>query len=289
MGTKDDVREFLISRRAHVTPQEVGLPTYGEDRRVPGLRREEVAELAGVSLDYYIRLERGTVRGASDSVLNAIARALRLNDLERDHLFRLVQGGPAAPITRPGDPAPTAVRSSVRRVLDNMAVPAVVYDAAHDIVAANEMGRALYHFHFDTDGQPNIARFIFLDPRARAFYGDWSEACRMTAAMLRLEAGRDPLNEELTAIIGELSTRSPQFRQDWARHEVYEHRSGEKTFNHPDLGPIHVTFDGFAMPGEDGLSIVTYSAEPGTPDADRLALLPAWAAAQAGASGPVAP
>lgn len=273
---KDEVREFLMSHRARVTPAQVGLPEYDDDRRVEGLRREEVAQLAGVSPEYYIRLERGNIRGASDSVLEAIARALQLTDLERAHLFDLARDARSSP--REPAPAPAAaVRPSVQRMLDGLAVPAIVYNPEHDVVASNEGGRALYFPHFDTDRQPNIARFIFLDRRARAYYADWEEARRMTAAMLRLNVGRDPLNEALTALIGELSTRSPLFRQDWARQEVHEHRSGEKTFNHPHLGPIHVTFDGFEMPGEKSLSIVTYSAEPGTVDADRLALLPMWA------------
>ncbi len=172
----------------------------------------------------------------------------------------------------------------MQRVLDSLTVPAVVYNPGHDIVASNEGGRALYYPHFDTDAQPNIARFVFLDRRARTYYGDWEEARRMTAAMLLLTAGRDPGNESLLALIVELSTHSPLFRQDWARQEVYEHRCGKKTFNHPHLGSFRVTFDGFEMPGEKGLSIVTYSAEAGTVDADRLALLPLWAESEQAAT-----
>jgi len=265
-----------MSRRARVRPEQVGLPDNDEDRRVAGLRREEVAHLAGVSPEYYSRLERGNIRGASDSVLDAIARALQLNDLERVHLFDLAQDVHSSH-RQPAASSSQAVRPSVQRVLNGLTVPAVVYNLEHDIVASNEGGRALYYPHFDTSSEPNIARFIFLDRRARSYYADWQQARQMTAAMLRLNAGRDPLKEEITALIGELSTRSPLFRQDWARHEVYEHRSDEKTFNHPHLGPIAVIFDGFEMPGERGLSIVTYSAEPGTVDAERLAALPAWA------------
>ncbi len=281
MTAKDDVREFLITRRAQVTPDQVGLPQIGSDRRVPGLRREEVAALADVSLDYYTKLERGNIRGASESVLSAIADALRLDDVEREHLFDLARraGAPRGAGVKPQRSA--SVRSSVQRVLDSMSLPAVVYNAAHDIVGANEAGRALYWIHFDTDGEPNIARTVFLDPRAQTFYADWLEAREMTTAMLRLEVGRNPLDERLTALIGELSARSPQFRQDWAAHDVHEHRHGTKTLHHPGVGPIEVTYDGWQLPGEDGLNIVTYSAEPGTSDADRLALLPAWAADQA--------
>ncbi|WP_020018077.1 helix-turn-helix transcriptional regulator [Promicromonospora sukumoe] len=286
MSTKDEVRDFLVSRRANVTPEQAGIPSFGE-RRVPGLRREEVALLAGVSLDYYTRLERGNIRGASESVLEAIARALRLSEPEREHLFDLARTAPAGS-ARTRRPAPQAVRTSVQRVLDHMTVPAVVHNATQDIVAANLMGRALYSPHFDTEGTPNMARFIFLDRRARDYYVDWPLARRTAAAMMRLEAGRDPLNADLTALVGELSTRSPQFRADWAGHDVHEHRTGVKSFRHPEVGVIEVAFDVFEMPGEAGLQIVTYSAPPGTDSADRFALLASWAATREAADGGVA-
>jgi transcriptional regulator with XRE-family HTH domain len=279
MSNKDEAREFLISRRAHVTTADAGLPDFGGDRRVPGLRREEVAMLAGVSLDYYNRLERGNIRGASESVLNAVARALQLDDAEREHLFHLAHGAPL-PTAAPPRTTDATVRSSVQRVLDNMNVPAVVTNAQQDMISANDLGRALHSPHFDVSGRPNMARFIFLDSRAPAFYTDWPLARRMNAAMLRLEAGRNPLNEQLTALIGELSTRSPHFREEWAQHDVHEHRTGRKTFNHPEVGPILLTFDAFDLPGEPDLSIVTYSTEPGTTDADRLALLASWVASR---------
>jgi transcriptional regulator with XRE-family HTH domain len=279
MSTKAEVREFLVSRRANVTPQQAGIPDFGGDRRVPGLRREEVAMLAGVSLDYYTRLERGNIRGASESVLAAIARALQLNDAEREYLFDLARTAPAA-AARDRKPVARSVRTSVQRVLDNMTVPAIVHNSNQDLVAANLMGRALYAPHFDTDGTPNIARFIFLDSRARDYYVDWPKARRTAAAIMRLEAGRDPLNKELTALIGELSTRSPQFREDWAGHDVHEHRTGVKPFRHPEVGRITVAFDVFAMPGETGLQIVTYSPPPNTDSAEKFALLASWAATQ---------
>ena len=278
MSSRDEVREFLVSRRARVTTAQAGLPDMGGERRVPGLRREEVAMLAGVSLDYYNRIERGNIHGASESVLNALARALQHDDAERMHLFHLAQYEPLP--TASSHPVEVAVRSSVQRVLDNMAVPAVVTNAQQDMIAANDLGRALYSPHFDVPGQPNMARFIFLDSRAPAFYADWPLARRMNAAMLRLEAGRDPLNAQLTTLIGELSTRSLHFREEWAQHDVHEHRTGQKVFNHPGVGPILLTFDAFEMPGEPGLSIVTYSAEPGSTDADSLTLLATWAPTQ---------
>jgi transcriptional regulator with XRE-family HTH domain len=279
MSKKDEVREFLISRRAHVTLAQAGLPDYGGERRVPGLRREEVAMLADVSLDYYTQLERGNIRGASESVLNAIARALQLNDVEREHLFDLARTAPATPAARRRKPPAESVRVSVQRVLDNMAVPAVVYNAQQDLIASNLMGRALFSPHFEAE-KPNLARFIFLDPRARNYYVDWPLARSLTAAMLRFEAGRDPLNRDLTALIGELSMLSPQFRKDWADQDVHEHRTGQKVYRHPEVGEIEITYDVFEMPGEPGLSIGTYSAEEGSASAGKLALLAGWAATQ---------
>jgi transcriptional regulator with XRE-family HTH domain len=279
MSKKDDVREFLISRRANVTPEQAGLPDTGGERRVPGLRREEVAMLAGLSTDYYTRLERGKIRGASESVLNAIARALQLDDVEREHLFDLARIAPGTSAARSRKPTRGSVRASVQRVLDNMNIPAVVVNAQQDLIASNLMGRALFAPHFEAD-KPNLARFIFLDSRARDFYADWPLACSLTAAMLRFEVGRDPLGSDLTALIGELSTRSPQFRKNWAEQDVHEHRTGRKVYRHPEFGELDISYDVFEMPGEPGLSIATYTAEEGTPSADKLALLASWAEAE---------
>lgn len=273
MSRKEEIREFLTSRRANVTPAEVSLPDFGDERRVPGLRREEVAELAGVSTDYYTRLERGNIQGASDSVLNAIARALRLTDVEREHLFALAR--PVSPRERQA-PART-VRPSLQRMLDSFTTPAVIYDVTQEIIASNVLGRALFAPHFESE-RPNMARFIFLDSRAPEFYLDWPMACSMTAATLRLEVGRDPLNEDLTALIGELSTRSPQFRRDWADNDVHEHRTGTKGYRHPVVGEIELQFDNLEAPGEPGLQILTYTADPGSTAAEKLAFLASWAA-----------
>jgi hypothetical protein len=239
-----------------------------------------VARLAGVSLDYYTRLERGNIRGATDSVLNALARALQLNDVEREHLFDLARTARATTAALDRRPARRTVRPSVQRVLDKMTVPAVVYNAQQDLVAGNLMGRALFSLHFEAD-RPNMARFIFLDPRARDYYADWPLACRLTAAMLRFEAGRDPLNADLTALIGELATRSPQFRKNWAERDVHEHRTGQKVYRHPEVGDMEITYDVFEIAGEPGLSIGTYTVDPGTPSADAMALLATLAATEA--------
>ncbi|GAA2044488.1 helix-turn-helix transcriptional regulator [Agromyces tropicus] len=278
MAAENEVRDFLMARRAAVTPEQAGIPGGG-DRRVAGLRREEVALLAGVSLDYYTRLERGRIHGASESVLDAIADALRMTDVERAHLHDLARRAPATPAARARTTSMgrRELRESVQRVLDNMTVPAVVYNAQQDLIAANLLGRALFAPHFNTP-RPNLARFIFLDSRARDFYGDWPLACSLTAAMLRYEAGRDPLNTELTALIGELATRSAQFRLDWADRDVHEHRTGTKVYRHPDVGEIELDYDVFELPGEPGLSIGTYTAASGTPSADKLILLASSAA-----------
>ena len=171
------------------------------------------------------------------------------------------------------------MRTSVQRVLDSLAVPAIAWNAHQDIVASNLMGRALLAPHMESD-RPNLARFIFLDPRARDFYVDWPLARSLTAAMLRFEAGRDPLNSDLTALIGELATRSPQFREDWADRDVHEHRTGQKIYRHPEVGEIEATYDVFELPGDTGLSITTYSAEEGSSSAEKFVLLAAWAASQ---------
>ncbi len=276
MNAKDEVREFLIARRADVTPARAGLPDIGGDRRVPGLRREEVAMLAGVSTDYYTRLERGQIRGASDSVLNAVARALQLSDVEREHLFDLARIVPSASARHRRQASQTTVRPSVQRILDNMHVPAVVYNAQQDLIGSNLMGRAMFAPIFDVEA-PNMARFIFLDSRARNFYSDWPLACSMTAAMLRFEAGRDPLNSNITTLIGELSTRSPQFRIDWAEQEVHEHRAGTKKYRHPEVGDLEVSYDMFEMPGEPGVSICTYTADDNSLTSDKFVLLASWA------------
>ncbi len=278
MTGTNEVRDFLMARRAAVTPEQVGMPGGG-DRRVSGLRREEVALLAGVSLDYYTRLERGRIQGASDAVLDAIARALHMTDVERAHLHDLARGTPtnAAARAHARSAEHRGLRESVQRVLDSMTVPAVVYNAQQDLVASNLLGRALFAPHFDND-RPNLARFIFLDSRARDYYVDWPLACSLTAAMLRYQAGRDPLNADITALIGELATRSARFRHDWADRDVHEHRTGTKVYRHPEVGELELTYDVFEMPGDPGLSIGTYTAAPASSSGDKLALLASTAA-----------
>jgi transcriptional regulator with XRE-family HTH domain len=281
MDTRAEIREFLMSRRAKLKAADVGLPDYGQ-RRVPGLRREEVAVLGGVSLPYYTRLERGDLAGASDSVLDALARALRLDDAERAHLFDLARAAqPIAPPPR-RRPAKHKLRPAVAQLLD-----AMTGAAAHlgndrlDLIAANLLGRALYEPMFDGNDRPNAARFVFLDPRAREFYFDWDRTARDVVATLRSAAGRNPYDRELTDLVGELSTRSEEFRQHWAKHDVRFHISGVKRFHHPQVGDIELNYERLEVVFDSGLTIFAYTADPGTRSADALRLLGTLAATTA--------
>lgn len=284
MDNRADVREFLTSRRARVTPDVAGLPS-GTNRRVPGLRRTEVAMLAGVSVEYYTKLERGAISGASPEVLDALARALRLDEAERSHLFDLAHA--AGPVARPPRrrPASTwAPHPSLQWVLDSItAGPAFVRNGRLDIVAVNLLARAFYKDVADSSGRPpNLARFNFLDERSRDFYPDWDMFADITVAILRTEAGRDPHNKELHDLIGELSTRSAEFRTKWGAHDVRHHGAGFKTFHHDIVGEMTLAYEGMDLESEPGLTMTVYAAEPGTPSADRLAVLASWAASEYG-------
>lgn len=281
MTNTDDVRKFLTSRRARLTPDDSGLPAYGGNRRVAGLRREEVAMLAGMSIDYYIRLERGNLSGASDSILEALARALQLDDAETAHLFDLARASTAAPRVR-RKRSPQTVRPGVQRVLDAMTTaPAWVRNDRGDVLASNELGRALY-LEMMTDGgtPPNSARFTFLNPNARKFFADWERAADDTVAVLRSTAGKNPYDKDLTDLVGELSTRSGEFRARWARHDVKYHRTGRKRLHHPIVGDLDLTYEALELPADPGLRINIYTAEPGTPSEDALKVLASWAATQ---------
>lgn len=280
MDNRAEVREFLTTRRARVQPAAVGLPA-GTNRRVPGLRRSEVAALAGVSVEYYTKLERGAISGASPEVLDALARALLLDDAERAHLFDLAHA--AGPVARPPKrrgPASWTPHPGLRWVLDAVTGgPAFVRNGRMDIVAANPLARAFYRHVYDMPGTPpNIARFTFLDERAREFYPDWESFAGITVAILRTEAGRDPHNKDLHDLIGELSTRSVEFRRLWGAHDVRHHGSGFKTFRHHIVGEMTLAYEGMAMEAEPGLTITIYTAEPGSPSAERMQLLASWAA-----------
>jgi transcriptional regulator with XRE-family HTH domain len=279
VDNRTEIREFLASRRARLTPQQAGLPVYGGNRRVTGLRREEVALLAGVSVDYYTRLERGNLNGASESVLDALARALQLDDAERTHLFDLARTANATASTR-RRPAPQRIRPGVQRVLDAMTgAPAWVRNGRADVLAANRLGHALYAPIFDSPVRPaNTARFAFLDPRASTFYIDWERTANDMVAVLRAEAGRNPYDKGLTDLIGELSTRSEQFRTRWAAHNVRFHRTGFKQLHHPVVGDLELTYEAMELPSDPGLTLLVYTAEPASPTQDALNLLASWAA-----------
>ncbi|TQS42495.1 helix-turn-helix transcriptional regulator [Cryptosporangium phraense] len=275
-----EIREFLSSRRARITPEQAGLPAYGGHRRVKGLRREEVALLAGVSIDYYVRMERGNLGGASESVLDAVAQALRLDEAEREHLFALARAaGPAPRVRRT---PPSSVRPAIQQVLDAMSdAPAWVRNARHEILAMNRLGRALYAPVLADPRRPaNTTRFLYLDPAAREFFVDWDRIANDSAATLRLEAGRNPHDRALIELIGELSTRSEVFRQRWASHDVRFHRSGQKRLRHPVVGPLELDYESMLLPSEPGLTLNVYTAAAGTPTADGLKMLASWAATQ---------
>jgi transcriptional regulator with XRE-family HTH domain len=278
VDNRSEIRDFLTSRRAKITPERAGLTSYGA-RRVPGLRRNEVAQLAGVSIEYYSRLERGNLTGVSDSVLDAIARALNLDEAERTHLHDLARAaGPAARKRRP--PAPQGVRANVQRLLDAMTdVPAVVMNGRTDALAATQLGRALFApIYASPTRPPNFARFTFLDRRAREFWTDWDRIADDTVEMLRAQAGRDPYDKTLTDLIGELATRSDDFRTRWAAHDVRLHRTGTKHLRHPVIGELQLTFEVMDLAADEGLSLVAYGTEPGTASEDGLRLLASWSA-----------
>ncbi|MCK9931460.1 helix-turn-helix transcriptional regulator [Frankia sp. Mgl5] len=275
MDNRAEVRDFLVGRRARISPEQAGLATFGETRRVPGLRRGEVAHLAGVSVEYYTRLERGNLAGVSESVLDSLARALHLDEAERAYLFDLARTatGPARP-ARGSQHA--RVRPSIRRVLDAITgAPAYVRNARMDILAANDLCFALYADILTPRTLPvNFARFLFLDPRATDFFIDWPTIADAAAAGLRGEAGRSPLDRQLSDLIGELATRSDEFRVRWARHNVRLHRTAVKRLRHPVIGDIELTGDAMELPA-DALTLITYTASQATAQ-QQLDFLASW-------------
>jgi transcriptional regulator with XRE-family HTH domain len=279
VDNRNEIRQFLASRRARITPEQAGLPIYGGNRRVAGLRREEVALLAGVSVDYYTRLERGNVHGVSEGVLDALARALQLDDAERGHLFDLARAANTMAPSPRRRSAPQRVRPGVHRILDAMDAPADLRNGRRDILAANRLGYALYSEMFIDPVRPaNVARFVFLSPRAREFFKDWEGSANDIVANLRTEAGRNPHDRGLQDLVGELSTRSQEFRTRWAAHNVRQHQTGRKQLHHPVVGDLELTYEVLALPADPGLSLVVYGAEPGSASQDGLKLLASWAA-----------
>ena len=279
MNNRDEVKAFLSSRRAKITPEQAGLTHYNRNRRVPGLRRSEVADLAGVSVEYYAQLERGDLAGVSESVLDALSQALHLSEAEREHLFDLARAaGPARRSRR--RPLASQVRPNVARILDGMTeVPAFVENGCLDVLAANPLAQALYAPAFAGPSRPvNLARFNFLSPHARTFWGNWERVADDTVAMLRTEAGRDPYDKGLAGLVGELSTRSDEFRVRWGAHDVQLHRTGLKHIVHPVVGDLHLSYEVMQLPADPGLALVAFSAEAGSPADDALRFLASWAA-----------
>ncbi|MDK1472913.1 helix-turn-helix transcriptional regulator [Streptomyces sp. 549] len=280
MDPAQELGAFLRSRRAQLTPQATGLPPTLGRRRVPGLRREEVAELAGVSLVYYVRLEQGRAANPSDAVLEALARVLRLGPTERTHLRDLAR----RPRTRlahvaPSEPQPPRVRPGLRRLLDAVgATPAYVLAPSMDVLAANDLAHALVPGLADASfGPPNIARHIFLCTSARDLYPQWPEVARQTVGFLRFAAARHADDARLCHLVAELSRCSNEFRELWAAQEVREKTHGTKTFTHPVVGRFTLTYETLSLPAEDSQALVVFTAPDSTAET-ALRLLGSWAA-----------
>lgn len=278
MDSRSEISSFLTSRRARLTPEQAGVPLFDGSRRVPGLRREEVAHLAGVSADYYARLERGKVSGASREVLEALARALQLDDDEREHLFNLVQ------ITQRRSPRRksanrSTVRPGIQMVLDSIETPALVQNARLDRLAFNRMGRALHSLPADgSRDRYNYAEYLFLDPCAECFHRDFEVAKHNVVALLHAATARDPYDRDLIEVVGTLATRSEEFRALWASHDVYRHRSGAKLLTHSEVGDLEFGYESFELSTDPGLVMLVYTVEPGSLTADAMTLLASWTA-----------
>jgi len=280
MSNREDVRAFLMSRRAKVLPEDIGLRADAS-RRVPGLRRNEVAMAAGVSVEYYSRVERGNLAGVSEAVLHGLADALRLDDAERAHLFDLSREANASPIRRtrrtPALTIPAAVTQTLAALTGGAAF---VRNSRLDILAENDLLRGLYRDAYASSERPvNLARFAFLQrDTAENFYADWGAAADLNVGLLRTEAGRAPHDKPLHDLIGELSVRSDDFRRRWAAHDVRVHTSGPKLIHHPIVGDLELVFQSFDTGLDPGLHLVTYTAETGSTAAEGLELLATWVA-----------
>ncbi|MET9451639.1 helix-turn-helix transcriptional regulator [Streptomyces cinerochromogenes] len=292
MDVSTELGDFLKSRRAAVRPEDVGIATAPARRRVTGLRREELALLAGVSITHYTRLEQGRAAGVSDSVLDAIARALRLTEDETAHLKDLAR--PAR--RRPAAPRAEHATPSARRLLAAMTdVPALLLDRRGDVLAWNRLGHALLAPHLpwqapDTPAdRPNLVRMLFLDERYRALYTDWKEEAHLAVASLRLTAGRHPDDRALAELIGRLSIQSDEFTALWARHPVRTCTSGSKSLRHPAVGTLELGFENLCLPGTTGQRLIAYTAEPGTPSDAALRLLAATTAPATASTEPGLP
>lgn len=281
-----ELSEFLRTRRARLQPEDVGLPNYGRHRRVPGLRREELAQLAGVSVAYYTRLEQGNGRNVSGEVLDAIARALRLTDAEHAHLTHL-----AKPKQHKKKRAarPQRMRPALLQLMDAMdGVPAYVVGRRSDILGWNRMAAAVFGDWGELDPeQRNWARICFLHPEARVLFRDWEQKASDIVSFLRMDAGCYPNDPLLSALVGELSVKSEEFRNLWATHDVREKGHGVKRIHHSLVGDMTLSFETLRLPDDHDQSLVTYHAEPDSASADALRLLASWGAdaTRAGSAG----
>ncbi|MFG2987990.1 helix-turn-helix transcriptional regulator [Streptomyces sp. NPDC048257] len=279
MSTTLGLGEFLRTRRSHLRPEDLALPDFGGRRRVAGLRREEIAQLAGVSVDYYTRMEQGRVPNPSPAVLDALAHALRLDRDETAHLHRLTQAQSTAARTATRRPAPSQrVRPMLQRLLDELTdLPAMVMGRRMDILAWNQGASALFgDYAALPQAERNIARITFLDPSSRNLYADWTACARENVAYLRLAAGRHPDDPELANLIGELSMKSEDFRRWWAEHSVQDKTAGTKQFHHPVVGDLELSYETLRSAEDPDQALITYAAEPNTPSRDALHMLLAW-------------
>ena len=278
MGREHAVRDFLRARRAAVSPGDVGLPQAPGARRVPGLRREEVASLAGVSVDYYTRLEQGRALNVSDSVLRAIARALRLDEEEVAHLRDLV--GPSAGAPRASSRAGQGLRPGVLQLLATMdSLPAYVLGGRGEVLAANRLARALFtDFEAVPAAQRNLVRWLCTDPAARELFLDWEEVAADAVAALHRQVGKDACDPLIAALVGELSVVSEEFARWWASQRVFSRTHGVRRLHHPLVGRLDLAVEHLLVPGPLGQALVVHSAEPGSTSAEALGLLASWTA-----------
>ncbi|MEU8527739.1 MULTISPECIES: helix-turn-helix transcriptional regulator [Streptomyces] len=272
-----ELADFLRSRRGRITPEQAGLPADGRVRRVPGLRRDEAARLAGVSTEYYTRLEQGRARNPSPEVVEALANALRLDPSEREHLTDLLSRPTAA---RRGPTSPQRVRPGLHLMLHTLEhVPAFVLGRRTDVLAANRLAREVLT-DFDALPAPsrNLARYYLLDPEARERVGDWERIAAETVAMLRLDAGRNPHDKQLADLVGELTLRCPEFTAWWNDHRVLRRTHGEKHYHHPLVGELRFSYESFQAPGDTDQTLCVYNVDPASPTAQALQLLTSWTA-----------
>ncbi|MEU6731956.1 helix-turn-helix transcriptional regulator [Streptomyces physcomitrii] len=275
LDPRAELSEFLRSRRARLKPEDIGLPSYGRHRRVPGLRREELAQLAGVSVAYYTRLEQGNGRNVSAEVLGAIARALRLTDAEHAHLTHLAK---PRQHRRRRTPRTQQLRPALQQLLDSMdSVPGYVVGRRTDLVGWNRLASALFGEWGSLPGQErNWARMVFLSESSRELFVEWETKAADIVSYLRMDAGCHADDPKLSALVGELSVKSEDFRRLWAAHDVQEKGYGTKRLRHPLVGELTLCYETFKLPADEDLSLVTYHAEPSSPSAEALRLLASW-------------